>query len=72
MSEPCAQDVGLRFLDRLAPMEGQSHPESTIAHDEIDLDRPDKKAEDHVCDEVRYRVREIGNRTSSGTTIGMF
>lgn len=53
-------------------MEGQSHPEPTIAHDEIDLDRPDKKAEDHVCDEVRYRVREIGNRASSGTTIGMF
>jgi hypothetical protein len=43
-----------------------------IARDEADMDRPDKNAEDHACDDARYRVREVGKVAGSGRTIGMF
>jgi hypothetical protein len=44
----------------------------TMARDDSDLDRPDKNAEDHACDDTRYRVRQVGNVAQSGTTIGMY
>lgn len=43
-----------------------------LPRDDKDMDDVDTKAEDHIADEVRYRVRATGNKIRSGTTIGMF
>lgn len=42
----------------------------TLPRDEKDMDDVDTKAEDHIGDEVRYRVRNIGQRVTSGRTAG--
>lgn len=43
----------------------------SLPRSEKDMDRIDDNAEDHVCDETRYRVRFIGQRAKSGTHRGM-
>lgn len=40
--------------------------------DERRIDDVDTDAEDHVCDEVRYRCTASGSVARTGTTIGMF
>lgn len=42
-----------------------------LPRDEKDPDDVDTGAEDHVGDEVRYRVRNVGKRAGSGRTVGM-
>tara|TARA_R110000822_G_scaffold120633_1_gene254122 strand:- start:17967 stop:19574 length:1608 start_codon:yes stop_codon:yes gene_type:complete len=42
-----------------------------LPRDEKDLDDVDTDAEDHIGDEVRYRVRSSGTRVGSGRTTGM-
>ncbi len=37
-----------------------------------DLDDINTEAEDHIADEIRYRIRARGNRIGSGKTSGMF
>ena len=44
----------------------------TLPRDEKDLDDVDTDAEDHVGDEVRYRVRGIGTEARTGKTVGMY
>ncbi len=44
----------------------------SLPRSEKDMDRVDDAAEDHVCDETRYRIRSTGNRVSSGTHVGMY
>ena len=44
----------------------------TLPRDEKDLDDVDTDAEDHVGDEVRYRVRNVGNEFVQGTNTGMY
>lgn len=44
----------------------------SLPRDEKDLDDVDTEAEDHVADEVRYRVRALGQGVGSGTTTGMY
>ncbi len=44
----------------------------SLPRSEKDMDRVDDKAEDHVCDEVRYRVRFVGQRVVGSTHTGMF
>lgn len=39
---------------------------------EKDMDDVDTEAEDHIGDEVRYRVRSVGTSISSGRTVGMY
>jgi hypothetical protein len=43
-----------------------------LPRDGRDIDDVDSKAEDHIADETRYRVRDISNQISSGTTVGMY
>jgi len=43
-----------------------------LARDERDMDKIDKNAEDHVCDEVRYRVRFVGQKIRGGRHVGMY
>ncbi len=43
-----------------------------LPRDEIKMDDVDTDAEDHVGDEVRYRVRTVGNRPRQGTHVGMY
>jgi len=43
----------------------------SLPRDEKDLDDVDTDAEDHVADEVRYRIRATGLVVRSGTTRGM-
>ena len=43
-----------------------------LPRDEKDLDDVDTKAEDHVADEARYRVRAMGKRVGTGHHVGMF
>jgi hypothetical protein len=43
-----------------------------LPRDEKDPDDVDTTAEDHVGDEVRYRVRDIGNAIGGGKTVGHF
>ena len=43
-----------------------------LPRSEKDLDRIDDNAEDHVCDETRYRIRFAGQRAGSSTHVGMF
>ena len=43
-----------------------------LPRDEKDLDDVDTDSEDHVGDEVRYRVRSSGMQTRSGRTTGMY
>jgi hypothetical protein len=43
-----------------------------LPRDDRKMDDVDTDAEDHVGDEVRYRVRATGNRFSSGGTVGMY
>lgn len=42
----------------------------TLPRDDDDLDDVDTEAEDHVADEVRYRVRLVGGEATGGTTAG--
>ena len=42
-----------------------------LPRNEKDLDDVNTEAEDHIGDEVRYKVRSTGNRGSSGRTTGM-
>lgn len=44
----------------------------TLPRSEKDMDRVDENAEDHCCDETRYRVRFAGQRAKSGTHVGMY
>jgi hypothetical protein len=44
----------------------------SLPRDEKDLDDIDTNAEDHIADEVRYRIRSEGLQTRSGTTTGMY
>lgn len=44
----------------------------SLPRDEKDLDDVDTDSEDHVGDEVRYRVRGVGTETRSGRTVGMY
>ena len=44
----------------------------SLPRDEKDLDDVDTDAEDHIGDEVRYRVREMGQKTKSGRTLGHY
>jgi hypothetical protein len=44
----------------------------SLPRSEKDMDRVDPNAEDHVCDETRYRVRFSGQRSGSGRTVGMY
>lgn len=44
----------------------------SLPRDERDMDRVDDSAEDHTCDETRYRIRSMGNRASQGTHVGMY
>lgn len=41
-----------------------------LPRDQKDMDDVDTDAEDHIADEVRYRVRSIGNRARAGRTVG--
>lgn len=43
-----------------------------LPRSERDMDRVDDNAEDHVCDETRYRVRFVGQRARSGRHVGMY
>jgi hypothetical protein len=43
-----------------------------LPRDEKDMDDIDTDAEDHIGDELRYRVRDMGVAAGSGRTIGMF
>lgn len=43
----------------------------SLPRDEKDLDDVNTDAEDHVADEVRYRVRTTGTEVRGGTTVGM-
>lgn len=43
----------------------------SLPRDQKDLDDVDTDAEDHVGDELRYRVRGVGTETRSGTTRGL-
>ncbi len=44
----------------------------TLPRSERDMDRVDDNAEDHICDETRYRVRSSGQRVRSGRHVGMY
>lgn len=43
----------------------------TLPRDEKDMDDVDTDAEDHIGDEARYRVREMGQPSRSGRTTGV-
>ena len=43
----------------------------TLPRDDRDLDDVDTDSEDHVADEVRYRVLSGGARSFQGTLIGL-
>ena len=43
----------------------------SLPRDEKDMDDVDTDAEDHIGDEVRYRIRAVGNVVGSGTHVGM-
>ena len=43
-----------------------------LARNEKDMDLVDDKAEDHICDESRYRVRFVGQQSHQGTHVGMY
>lgn len=44
----------------------------TLPRDESNMDDVDTDAEDHVADEVRYRVRHMNIKTGSGAVAGAF
>jgi len=43
-----------------------------LPRSEKDPDDVDSDAEDHIGDEVRYRIRVVGNQAGTGTTTGMY
>ena len=43
----------------------------TLPRDDRDLDDVHSDSEDHIGDEVRYRIRAVGNVVGSGTHVGM-
>ena len=43
-----------------------------LPRDERDMDDADTDAEDHIADEMRYRVRATRNRAGSATTVGLY
>ena len=43
-----------------------------LSRSEKDMDRIDENAEDHVCDETRYRVRFAGQYIKSGRHVGLY
>lgn len=72
--------AGDRLLPREAPglfVVGEECPQFlrtvlSLPRDEKDLDDVDTDAEDHVADEVRYRVRATGLGVGSGKTTGFY
>ena len=44
----------------------------SLPRSERDMDRVDDSAEDHACDESRYRVRSTGMRSHQGRHVGMY
>lgn len=44
----------------------------SLARDEEDMDKLAKGAEDHCCDETRYRVRSVGQKSGTSTHTGMY
>lgn len=44
----------------------------SLPRSEKDMDDVDTDAEDHIADEVRYRVRGVGRQPGQGTTTGMY
>lgn len=44
----------------------------SLPRDERDLDDVDTDSEDHIADEVRYRVRAVGTEVRSGRTTGYY
>lgn len=44
----------------------------SLPRSERDMDRIDDSAEDHVCDETRYRIRAVGSRAGAGRHVGMY
>lgn len=44
----------------------------SLPRDEKNLDDVDTDAEDHIADEVRYRIRSAGTEPRTGRTVGMF
>jgi len=45
---------------------------TTLPRCEKDMDDVNTDAEDHIGDEVRYRVRNVGNRPTQGHHVGMY
>lgn len=43
-----------------------------LPRDERDLDDVDTDAEDHIADEVRYRIRQSVAKSGNGQTVGMY
>lgn len=43
-----------------------------LPRDPKNMDDVDTSAEDHIADEVRYKVRSLGNKVVSGRTIGLW
>jgi hypothetical protein len=43
-----------------------------LPRDDKDMDDVDTDAEDHVGDEVRYRVRRVGSEARTGQTVGLY
>lgn len=43
-----------------------------MARSEKDMDLIDENAEDHICDETRYRVRMAGVHIGTGSHVGMY
>lgn len=44
----------------------------SLPRDPKDLDDVDTDAEDHIGDELRYRIRAVGTEATSGRTVGMY
>lgn len=44
----------------------------SLPRDEKDMDDVDSDAEDHIGDEVRYRIRAVGTSIKSKSTVGMY
>lgn len=61
---------GLFVVGRECPQFIRTVP--SLPRDEKDMDDADTNAEDHIPDEVRYRVRYIGTEPGSSTHTGMY
>lgn len=68
------KEAALRELPGLFVCESCEHFRRTLPvlpRSEKDPDDVDTDAEDHIADEVRYRVRAAGQRTRSGLVVGL-